>query len=566
MSKQRIWRFLCFLILAVVYFYTLLNVAYFNFFGHFLDTSHVNDFTYNAQYLHFIAQYAVLVPRALYFIAATILMLLGFLWRTLSTIQNASQKKGRWRLAQFVGLQLFLFSVSAYFLLVPQPSWWSTERKAAELGVIGHGYEEIIRSLTTEKHNLFQSDIAQGKEQVLARSEQLAQLMDSNPYRTAHTQQFDAPVFEEPPNILIFNMESVPSWPLKNAHSPMPYLQHLIDTNISVKEFFPNSCQTINAEFTSLCSLWAHSSGPISEVKTNSPYHCLPHILKHEYGYNTYYSHANFSDFWSRETFMPAIGFDVTQFAPPFEVRQYDGTVLTESIDRMAASKKPFFGFVMGYTSHTPHNEEVMQANWEISQVVITPFEATLDAQLVADSNLSEKQIRDYFGFLQSVDAGIEMTFDHLRKKDLLKNTIVIVMNDHRSYGFSSHDERKNFHLYNESPFVMVLPEQIKAQIQPIASHIDIAPTLLDVLGETRYKEKYNFFGQSVFAKDFVPEVFNTCLGSVYYKNEHIVLQGNPNTDLYTVLESDYDEDEQTYYKTYVRDLTAQSDAVILGR
>ena len=91
-----------------------------------------------------------------------------------------------------------------------------------------------------------------------------------------------------------------------------------------------------------------------------------------------------------------------------------------------------------------------------------------------------------YINSLMLVDAHFKVFFDELAKRDYLKNSIVIITGDH-SYPMGGHGYyRQEIGYYDEMfkvPFVMIGPKEWAGrEIQAPASHMDVAPTILDLL------------------------------------------------------------------------------------
>jgi phosphoglycerol transferase MdoB-like AlkP superfamily enzyme len=347
----------------------------------------------------------------------------------------------------------------------------------------------------------------------------------------------ERPTFTEKPNILIVQLESVPSWAINNTPTPMPFLKNLIEDNVTVPEYYSTSCETINAEFTSLCSFWPNATEPISYSHLNNDFYCLPHILRERDGYRSYFFHANVAEIWRRDVLIPKWGFDEWHFSPEYRQREYDGTVFEKAVATLKTSTAPFFAYFTTYTSHAPHNEDFMIYHRNEDGIDIHPFTEAINADY-AEAEISFDEIRYYYGFLAAEDQALIKLFDELSASGLEKNTIVIIHTDHKYYNFNGQDALKNFYLTNKLPFAIIFPNQLAGEIQPLASSLDIAPTILDLVEQENYAKPANFLGESLFDRNYRPTVYNKCLGNTYFLNQNLLIQGNTRTNQYQILEN----------------------------
>ncbi|MFH0856868.1 MAG: sulfatase-like hydrolase/transferase [bacterium] len=365
------------------------------------------------------------------------------------------------------------------------------------------------------------------------------------------------------PHIIIYQMESVDKWALKQNPSPMPFLQKLLDENISTEHFFSNSCTTINAEFSSVCSFYPESSGPISDLFAGNNYYCLPTILKERYGYATSLYHANSGSFWNRETLAPKWGYNKTYFSPYFKVRETDGNILADMVSHIKNSDRPTFNYIIGFTSHCPHNQDFINFNRNENNIEIAPYPNELNKEILPAQD--EETIRNYLGFLTEIDNGIKNLFSELEKNGLMKNTIVILYGDHRYYSFNTSDKTADFYNYNEVPFVMYVPNRAKGKIKYIASQIDIAPTILNILEGENFSPPENFIGKSVFSKTHPESAISKCLGETLYVDKNIILKNDMliGIDQPIAYLDEYAEEKLKNYEGCLSKIIEESDKII---
>ena len=104
-----------------------------------------------------------------------------------------------------------------------------------------------------------------------------------------------------------------------------------------------------------------------------------------------------------------------------------------------------------------------------------------------------QKYIKDYLATIKSVDDNIGRVLNYLKDNNLEKNTIVIYASD-QGFFLGEHGWFDKRFMYEESsrmPFVIRYPEKIKPKtvIADVISNIDLAPTVLDMVGVDIPKE-----------------------------------------------------------------------------
>jgi len=339
----------------------------------------------------------------------------------------------------------------------------------------------------------------------------------------------------EKPHIIIYQMESVGAWALKQEPSPMPFLSKLISENISVGEFYSNSCTTINAEFAANCSFYPESTGPISDLFAGNNYYCLPTILKNQYGYRTNLYHANNASFWNRDTLGPKWGFNNLYFSPRYKVRTSDAVVLDDVINNIKKANQPTYNYVIGFSTHGPHDQNFIEFNHYENNLEISPYFSKLSSSSLTVKT-DEETIRNYFGFLTAADESLKKLFERLAAESLLDKTIVIIYGDHRYYNFSSDNAVNDFNNYNELPFAMYVPGGYKGKIKEIASQVDIAPTILNLIEGSGYKLPEYFIGRSLFSDSQDNGAVSKCLGEGLYINQDVIIRTEKLLDAFAPL------------------------------
>jgi arylsulfatase A-like enzyme len=100
-----------------------------------------------------------------------------------------------------------------------------------------------------------------------------------------------------------------------------------------------------------------------------------------------------------------------------------------------------------------------------------------------------DRDIDRYRNALFEGDAALGELLEGLRARNLTRSTLIVVLGDHgEAFGQHNGNYGHTLALYEENvrvPLIIVLPESpdIPRRVQPIASVIDVAPTVLDLVG-----------------------------------------------------------------------------------
>lgn len=144
---------------------------------------------------------------------------------------------------------------------------------------------------------------------------------------------------------------------------------------------------------------------------------------------------------------------------------------LTAWIERMR--KRPFFGMLWTFQTHYPYFDLDRESR------------ISLGSELADDPQARGAKTR-YLNALRETDAQIGRLVEFLKQRGLWEETLLIVTGDHGEafgqHGIFGH----GFDLFEESvrvPLLLMNPAFDGARFDRLTGHIDIAPTIADVLG-----------------------------------------------------------------------------------
>lgn len=592
--QNRFFRAIAYFCLAAVVLFALINFAYYEVFGAFWRLSTGQLGQVNTPLVQLLSSYYVLIPFYIYVGAG--LLFFGVMFATkiyfkkndtifrkikrfyhgIDFIKLKKKKEFKIKLViffSFIILNCIFYSALHLYQIATTKQEFSREKYFSDLGPYGYLYNEFSKFLVNKTKKPPEVTLAETIEKNSPSVTPIISDLDMTKMDlekiNALTSKLDQPAINlnnttTKPHVIIYQMESVAAWPLNLNPTPMPFLQKLINDNISVDSFYSNSCITINAEFSSLCSFYPEASGPVSDLFSYNNYYCLPSLLKDKFDYQTSIYHANSEKFWNRGELAPRWGFNNLYFTPHYDLRENDADVLSEVVKNIKKSNQPTFNYVIGFTSHGPHNQAFINYNLERNKLVIKPYESPLP-DFAKSIDQDSESVKIYLGFLTAVDDGIKRLFDELNKNDLLKNTIVVIYGDHRYYNFYTDNKFENYLNYNQIPLAIYVPGNNKLKPAKIASQIDIAPTLLEIIAGKSYPMPINFIGQSIFSDKHANSAVNKCLGQSTFINHDIIVTHDNYTEGNYLFTSMTDSGKNNFYQysTLLQGIADRSDKIM---
>jgi N-sulfoglucosamine sulfohydrolase len=144
--------------------------------------------------------------------------------------------------------------------------------------------------------------------------------------------------------------------------------------------------------------------------------------------------------------------------------------------------EKPFFLWLASHDAHRPWGADTFKITHDPAKVIIPPY--------LADTPETRQDIASYYNEIGRFDYYIGKVREELEKQGVLDNTLIIVIGDN-----GKPFPRCKTRVYDsgmQTPFVVFWPKGIKSkgiQSASLISSIDIAPTILELAGNTAPKE-----------------------------------------------------------------------------
>lgn len=310
-------------------------------------------------------------------------------------------------------------------------------------------------------------------------------------------------------NVVVIIVESLGSeyvGALNHGKGYTPFLDSLMEKSVTFQDSFANGRRSIDAMPSIFASIPAWRDQPyVTSPYSGNEIQALPHLLKVQ-GYETYFFHGAANGSMHFDVFSAMAGFDHYLGRTEYSNEEdFDGSwgIFDEPFLKFAAetldqSKKPFFAGIFTLSSHNP---------FPIPKAYQGKFpKGTLP-------------IHESIGYS---DYALQQFFETVKTKGWYSNTLFVITGDHTSLtdqpGYDTPLGRYRVPVIFFDP-AGSLPMVGRAKI---AQHVDIAPTLLDLLG---LKPKNpTLFGWSLFSPHYNGRMIQYEYGSWYYYDlEHFI-------------------------------------------
>ncbi len=293
-------------------------------------------------------------------------------------------------------------------------------------------------------------------------------------------------------NVLIIQVEALAHWVVDaevEGRPVTPFLQELRRSSRHYPRILDQTSdgRTSDAEYLVLNSLHPLPRGAVAYVHAENRFVALPALLR-DRGYGTFSAHAFKRGFWNRGRIHPAYGFEDSYFRRELGEGMRISWGLADhlffverTVEILRRTPKPFFGFLVTLSTHPPF--EPLPPGFP--RMPMGSLEGTPLGRYL--------QVFHYF------DGALRNYFERLQEEGLLDDTLVVIYGDHTAEGFDHQRLRGVAGLPEEAPLAAGLtfvplylrlprgaPKDLEGIVPEVGGLLDIAPTILHLLGEKR--------------------------------------------------------------------------------
>jgi phosphoglycerol transferase MdoB-like AlkP superfamily enzyme len=287
-------------------------------------------------------------------------------------------------------------------------------------------------------------------------------------------------------NLILISAESLNAFPIGLAidgRPVTPNLDRLASESLYFTSFFDQAHlgSTSDGELLALESLYPLPDGPVATRFATNTYFGLPAVLT-SHGYDSFSAVGATGETWNVAQMHPRHGFLRSYFdrdmAPGERIAGWlsDRAFFSQMLERLDAAPQPFVAFVLSSSSHLP-------------------YELPAHLRTIPVGRLDGTMLGRYLQSVHYFDSAIGEFVEGLRRRGLLDRSILAIYGDHQGYldeldraadllGVPSTDRVGRWRIRKTVPFTVRLPGAKAAGAYPvIGGHLDIAPTLLGLLG-----------------------------------------------------------------------------------
>ncbi len=325
-------------------------------------------------------------------------------------------------------------------------------------------------------------------------------------------------------NLLLIQVESLQEW-VVGARIGGAEVTPFLDSLRGRALFFPHvfdqtgDGRTSDAEYAVLNSQLPLDDGAVAFTYPDDHFFALGEVLR-RHGYATLSAHPFDRGFWNRAALHPRYGFQRSLFRHELGEGETigwglaDGAFFTRMEPELEGLPRPFFAFLITLGLHHP-------------------FDGFPDRHKVLDvGHLKDKPLGNYIHAMHYFDDSLRVFLSDLDRRGVLRDTVVALYGDHdaglevdadllalaRQGGW---DPSVLVRL-RRVPLLVLLPGQaLEGEPPVVGGHVDIAPTLLYLLGIARPP---SFLGEALKPGRHLAAVLND--GSVVDHDRLFVASG----------------------------------------
>jgi phosphoglycerol transferase MdoB-like AlkP superfamily enzyme len=301
-------------------------------------------------------------------------------------------------------------------------------------------------------------------------------------------------------NVLVIVMESMRGLEMQGDFRKLPVtpeLNALEKRAVVFPNFYYNGMTTVDGEFAILCSaLPPVNAMPVYLRDQRLHIRCLPKIL-HEHGYSTHWISAYPATYAHKRRFLQRHGVNQIHDLQTMDSNRTrhpqvgwgmgDVDMFDQAIEKIDRFREPFFAEIMTLSNHHPFDHDY-----------------DLDFPEAFEAVRGTQHYRDYLKGTYYTDHAVGHFLEAAAARPWFGRTLFVILGDHGVRTYPQPERGITFgpvletEIYFRGRLILYAPELLEAAThQALGGQIDVAPTILDILG---LRADNTFLGASLLA------------------------------------------------------------------
>ncbi len=277
-------------------------------------------------------------------------------------------------------------------------------------------------------------------------------------------------------NVIIVQVESLGAELVgrkANGFEVTPFCNILRENSIYCDRFYAihGAGGSSDAEYPAITGLLPMTQCPTFNVLSISHVPSLAKTLGKE-GYASVGFHGNVGTYWNRSNAYRQLGFNqfVDQEGFKGNARGFgsqDHLFFAQTaayLDKLNRRGRPFFAYLITQSLHGPHRNVVKHKG--------------------VDFAIKDNEVDRFFNMARYVDFALKGFIDQLKERGIFDRSIIVIYGDHttakKSPEYNSLSDQGE-----RIPLFIITPDRMRKRIADYGSHLDIGPTIADLLGVT---------------------------------------------------------------------------------
>ena len=260
------------------------------------------------------------------------------------------------------------------------------------------------------------------------------------------------------------------------------------------------------------------TEGPTCYMFNENSYHTSLANLFNDKGYQTRAFHSNEESFYTRDVLYEGLGYNHFSGRESLSLsltdKRYDHIFAKAVTETYTSDEKPFFSFLLTLSGHSPYTQDNLAVKKHIDDV-----NDYYGDQLPVS-------IKNYIASQMEFDLFVGEIVSDLEEKGVLKDTVIMLMNDHYPYTVNQADYemvtgKVEEHDKQRGSLIIWSEDITPRRISRVSSSFDILPTIATLFNlDINYQ---NYVGN---------DIFDTSTQEYVFFKDYVVYDGKTYIDI----------------------------------